>query len=104
VRGYACARELGFESFSPYTRPSVIAVAEAIPFAELTQGSHEKLYALKGDVVSRGVRSVLGIEMPVFPKRRFQHGSVAAEQVARYFPENEARYRSHFQSLHAAGM
>jgi asparagine synthase (glutamine-hydrolysing) len=104
VRGYACAREFGFDSFSPYTRPSVIAVAEAMPFAELTQGSHEKLYALKGEVVSRGVRSVLGIEMPVFPKRRFQHGSVAAEQVARYFPENEARYRNHFQSLHAAGM
>jgi asparagine synthase (glutamine-hydrolysing) len=104
VRGYACAREFGFDSFSPYTRPSVIAVAEAMPFAELTQGSHEKLYALKGEVVSRGVRSVLGIEMPVFPKRRFQHGSVAAEQVVRFFPENEARYRSHFQSLHAAGM
>src|SRR5436305_13786362 len=74
VRGYACARELGFESFSPYTRPSVIAVAEAIPFAELTQGSHDKLYALKGEVVSRGVRAVLGVDMPVFEERRFQHG------------------------------
>jgi asparagine synthase (glutamine-hydrolysing) len=80
----------------------VIAVAEATPFAELTQGSHERLYALKGEVVSRGVRSVLGLEMPVYPKRRFQHGSVSAEQVARLFPENETRYRSHFQTLHAA--
>ena len=33
VRSYACAREFGFEGFSPYTRPSVISVAEAIPFA-----------------------------------------------------------------------
>src|SRR5205814_4414184 len=49
VRGYACAREHGFVDFSPYTRPSVIAVAEAIPFAELTAGSHERLYALKGE-------------------------------------------------------
>src|SRR5512144_2132573 len=89
VRGYACASAYGFVDFSPYLRPSVIAVAEAIPFAELTQGSHERLYALKGEIVSRGVRSVLGIEMPVFPKRRFQHGSVAAEEVARFFPENE---------------
>jgi asparagine synthase (glutamine-hydrolysing) len=104
VRGYACAREHGFYDFSPYTRPSVIAVAEAVPFAELTQGSHERLYALKGEIVSRGVRAVLGMDMPVFPKRRFQHGSVAAEQVARLFPENEARYRSHFQTLHAAGV
>ena len=102
VRGYACAQSYGFVDFSPYTRPSVIAVAEAIPFAELTQGSHERLYALKGEIVSRGVRSVLGIEMPVFPKRRFQHGSVSANDVARLFPQNELRYRRHFESLHAA--
>ena len=102
VRSYACARQFGFDGFSPYTRPSVIAVAEAIPFAELTQGSHERLYALKGDIVSRGVRSVLGLEMPVFPKRRFQHGSVAADQVARLFPQNETRYRHHFETLHSA--
>ena len=104
VRSYACARQYGFEGFSPYTRPSVIAVAEAIPFAELTEGSHEKLYALKGEIVSRGIRSVLGLEMPVFPKRRFQHGSVSANLVARLFPENEARYRRHFEKLHAAAV
>ncbi len=102
VRGYACAREQGFSAFSPYTRPSVIAVAEAIPFAALTQGSTERLYALKGEIVSRGVRAVLGVEMPVFAKRRFQHGSVASEAVARLFPQNEDRYRRHFQTLHAA--
>ncbi len=102
VRSYACAREHGFEGFSPYTRPSVIAVAEAIPFAELTEGSHERLYALKGDIVARGVRSVLGLDMPVFTKRRFQHGSVAAGQAARLFPQNEALYRRHFETLHAA--
>jgi asparagine synthase (glutamine-hydrolysing) len=104
VRSYACAREYGFEGFSPYARPSVIAVAEAIPFADLTQGSHERLYALKGEIVSRGIRSVLGIEMPVFPKRRFQHGSVSATQVARMFPRNEARYRRHFETLHTAAV
>lgn len=101
VRSYACAREYGFDGFSPYTRPSVIEIAEAIPFAELTEGSHERLYALKGEIVSRGIRSVLGLEMPVFPKRRFQHGSVSATQSARVFPQNEARYRRHFETLHA---
>jgi len=101
VRGYACAREHGFAAFSPYTRPSVIAVAEAIPFAELTEGSTERLYALKGEIVARGVAAVLGIEMPVFPKRRFQHGSLSASAVSRLFSENEARYRRHFQTLHA---
>jgi asparagine synthase (glutamine-hydrolysing) len=102
VRSYACAREYRFEGFSPYTRPSVIAVAEAIPFPELTEGSHERLYALKGEIVSRGVRSVLGLEMPVFPKRRFQHGSVSARELARVFPRDEARYRRHFDTLHAS--
>jgi asparagine synthase (glutamine-hydrolysing) len=101
VRGYACARQYGFVSFSPYTRPSVIRMAEAIPFAELTHGSHERLYALKGEIVSRGVRTVLGIAMPAYPKRRFQHGSASSDAAARLFTEDEARYRRHFHSLHA---
>ena len=104
VRGYACASAYGFMEFSPYLRPSVIAVAEAIPFGELTQGSHARLYALKGEIVSRGVRAVLGIEMPVFPKRRFQEGAVATDDVTRLFPRDEGRYRRHFQALHAAAV
>jgi asparagine synthase (glutamine-hydrolysing) len=102
VRSYACAREYGFEGFSPYTRPSVIAVAEAIPFPELTEGSHERLYALKGEIVSRGIRSVLGLDMPIFPKRRFQHGSVSAKNTDLLFPQNETHYRRHFEMLHTA--
>jgi asparagine synthase (glutamine-hydrolysing) len=101
VRGYACASRYGFVSFSPYTRPSVIAIAEAVPFGELARGSHERLYALKGEIVGRGVRAVLGYEMPVYPKRRFQHGSAAPGTAARLFTENEARYRRHFDALHA---
>ena len=101
VRSYACAREYAFDAFSPYTRPAVVAVAEAIPFAELTVGSHDLLYALKGEVVSRGIRAVLGIDMPVFRKRRFQHGSVSAAEMPRLFPQYEARYRRHFETLHA---
>ncbi|HWC75228.1 MAG TPA: asparagine synthase-related protein [Gemmatimonadales bacterium] len=100
VRGYACARQYGFISFSPYTRPSVIRIAEAIPFAELTRGSHERLYALKGEIVSRGIRTVLGIEMPVYPKRRFQLGATSQETAARLFTADEARYRRHFHALH----
>jgi asparagine synthase (glutamine-hydrolysing) len=104
VRSYACARQYGFEGFSPYTRPAVIAVAEAIPFAELTKGSHERLYALKGEIVALGIRSILGLEMPIFPKRRFQHGSVSPTKAARLFPQDEASYRGHFETLHAAAV
>ncbi|MFN8583570.1 MAG: asparagine synthase-related protein [Gemmatimonadaceae bacterium] len=101
VRSYACARARGFVGFSPFTRPSVIAVAEAIPFADLSAGSHERLYALKGEVVARGVASVLGMQMPVFPKRRFQNGSVASERGHAVFASEESRYRQHFEALHA---
>ena len=38
VRTYASLRRHGFVGFSPFTRPPVVAVAEAIPFAELTRG------------------------------------------------------------------
>ena len=75
VRGWAPARRHGFLPFSPFTRPSVVAVAEAIPFAALAAGSHERLYALKGEVLARGLRRHLGVDMPAFPKRRFQHGA-----------------------------
>ena len=94
VRGYACATTHGFVTFSPYTRAPVIAVAEAIPFAELTHGSHDRLYALKGEIVRRGVAQVLGSDMPVYAKRRFQDG------VAAVFASDEGRYRRHFLALH----
>lgn len=104
ARSYACAQAFGFAAFSPYTRPSLIAVAEAIPFAELTSGSHERLYALKGEVVARGIRTVLGMEMPVYPKRRFQHGSLSGAHARHSFKHNESAYRQHFHALHAAAV
>jgi len=57
---------------------------------------------MRSEIVSRGIRAMLGLEMPIFPKRRFQHGSVSAKQVARLFPRDETRYRRHFETLHAA--
>jgi asparagine synthase (glutamine-hydrolysing) len=74
ARTYAPLARYGFEGFSPFTRPALIEVAEAIPFAELTGGNVERLYSLKGDIVSRGVAALTGVAFPVFPKRRFQHG------------------------------
>lgn len=99
VRTRAPLARLGFSGFSPFTRPAVVAVAEAIPFDELTRGSLDALYALKGEVLGRGVRAVTGRELPVFPKRRFQDG--AAPEAAREarFAGSEVRYRSHFLSL-----
>jgi asparagine synthase (glutamine-hydrolysing) len=100
VRGYAPARRHGFSLFSPFTRPGVIAVAEAIPFAELTGGSHERLYDLKGEVLARGLQQVTGLTLPVFPKRRFQRGAVPEEVFGRHFAIHPLAYRRHLLGLY----
>ncbi len=96
VRGYAPARRFGFATLSPHQAPSVVAVAAAIPFAELAQGSHEVLYGLKGEVVRRGVRQVLGADLPLFPKRRFQQGAMPEDEYRARFAADPAQYRAHF--------
>ena len=85
-RTYAPAHHFGFRRFSPFTQPSVIAVAEGIPFIALTNYDVERLYRLKGDIVARGVKAVTGFDMPVFPKRRFQHGAVSKRHCIPRFP------------------
>ena len=96
VRTYASLKRHGFVGFSPFTCPPVVAAAEAIPFAELAQGQTARLYALKGEIVSRGIRSVLGLDMPVFPKRRFQHGAATPEAVGHLYTPTEEAYRARF--------
>lgn len=100
TRTYAPAHHFGFTGFSPYTRPNVVAIAEAIPFIKLTDYSVERLYELKGEIVSRGVAAVTGTKMPVFAKRRFQHGAIPAETLRNRLPHREAEYRKQFLALY----
>ena len=98
VRSYAPAATLGFRGFSPYALPNVIEVAEGIPFIELTDWDHGRLYALKGDIVARGVRQVTGMELPVFPKRRFQAGICEGGNRS-LFPSDPSHYRKIHQKI-----
>jgi asparagine synthase (glutamine-hydrolysing) len=66
----------------------------------LTQWDEERLYRLKGEIVRRGVRSVTGLEMPCFPKRRFQHGVMAGRVFADVFPDSPNAYRRMFLALY----
>ena len=100
VRTYAPARRYGFAGFSPYAQPAVIDVAEGIPFAALTQYDVPTLYALKGEIVGRGVKAVTGIDMPVFPKRRFQHGAIPADAMHARLGGTEQVYRRAFHGLY----
>jgi asparagine synthase (glutamine-hydrolysing) len=100
ARTYAPARRYGFIGFSPYTRPNVIEVAEAMPFAALTGYDVPTLYSLKGEVVRRGIKAVTGFDMPVFPKRRFQHGAIPAEAMRARLGQDEGSLRRTFHELY----
>ena len=78
----------------------MIEVAEGIPFIELTDYDVKKLYALKGEIVARGVKAITGFDMPVFHKRRFQHGALRVEQLRRQMPEREADLRRQFLAIY----
>ena len=101
VRTYAPGVKYGFAGFSPYTRPNLIEVAEAIPFAALTGYDLPSLYALKGEVVRRGVKAITGMEMPVFPKRRFQHGVASADAMRQGLGLSERDCRQRFERMYA---
>ena len=100
TRTYAPSHHFGFLGFSPYTRPNVVAIAEAIPFIKLTDYSVVRLYELKGEIVSRGISKLTGLTMPVFPKRRFQHGALPEDALRQKLPFREAEYRKQFLSLY----
>jgi asparagine synthase (glutamine-hydrolysing) len=76
-------------------------VAEGIPFAALTKYDVPTLYALKGEIVRRGIKHITGFDMPVFPKRRFQHGAMPVEAMRLKLGHEEGAYRKLFYSLYA---
>jgi len=100
MRTWATGDSLGFEVFSPYTLPNVIDVSEGIPYIDMTGWDHQRLYDLKGEIVSSGIKAVTGMEMPVYPKRRFQHGAASSDSVRKHFPGKETAYRKEFLSLY----
>ena len=100
MRTYAPGEKLGFNGFSPYTLPNVIEIAEGFPFIEMTDWDHEKLYDLKGSIVAVGVKAVTGMDMPVFPKRRFQHGAASMDTFKSAFPKSELEYRKAFNKIY----
>lgn len=98
MRSFSPADLLRFDGFSPYTLPNVIEISEGIPYIDMTNWDHQKLYDLKGQIVYEGVKAITGMEMPVFEKRRFQHGVASITDFNRHFPDKELDYRKEFLS------
>ncbi|RLS43776.1 MAG: asparagine synthetase B family protein [Planctomycetota bacterium] len=101
VRSSAPVVACGFSGFSPFALPNVIEVAEGIPFIELTDWKEDRLYALKGEIVRRGIEAVTGLTMPTFEKRRFQRGAVTDETFDATFPSDPLEYRRRFLKMFA---
>jgi hypothetical protein len=66
----------------------------------LTQYDVPTLYAVKGEVVRRGIKALTGLDVPIFPKRRFQHGALDRDRLREHLPEHEAIYRRQFMALY----
>ena len=58
------------------------------------------LYSLKGEIVRRGIKAVTGMDMPVFPKRRFQHGATSADVMRLQLGQSERDYRHAFEQFY----
>jgi asparagine synthase (glutamine-hydrolysing) len=43
---------------------------------------------------------VTGIDMPIFPKRRFQHGATSVERMRERLGQSERDYRQTFERLY----
>ena len=51
--------------------------------------------------MARGVKAITGLDMPVFEKRRFQHGVARDRVFAERFLESDAAYRREFNDVFA---
>jgi len=96
VRTFAPLRRFDFVGFSPFSQPALVRLGSAIPFDDLTAGSHDALYRLKGEVMSRGIAAVLGVELPRFEKRRFQEGATSPKVFSERFGVAPDAYRNYY--------
>ncbi|MGH9442656.1 MAG: asparagine synthase-related protein [Thermoanaerobaculia bacterium] len=97
VRGFAPAREFGFQLLSPHASRPAIAAALAAPLRDLVGEDSERLLALKGEVVRAGLRAI-GKDAPIAPKRRFQHGATSPSA----FRSRLAATRPELRRMHEA--
>ncbi len=92
TRTFNLARATGVRNFSPLVDRRVVDFGQRLPLTELV-ASEEQLYAIRGEAVSRGIRRVFGLEVPTFPKARFQEGCAANPSLLRVNQEDEQRLK-----------
>lgn len=93
TRTFNPARKFGVRTFSPLIDRRVIDVGRRIPLAALTP-TPQQLHALRGEAVRAGVKQVIGLDLPVFPKARFQEGCAADPHFLRVTQEDQKRLKA----------
>lgn len=88
TRTFNPARKFGVRTFSPLIDRRVIDVGRRIPLARLAPNP-QALHVLRGEAVRSGIKSILGIDLPVFPKARFQEGCAADPRFLRVTQEDQ---------------
>ena len=102
VRTYAPARQVRVRRLQPlHAAGRHRGRRSAFRSPTLTRYDVPTLYALKGEIVRRGVKAVTGIDMPVFPKRRFQHGATPIDAMRAAARPIGARLPAGFERLYA---
>ena len=102
VRTYAPAAQVRVRRFQPlHAAERHRGRRRRFRSPTLTRYDVPALYALKGEIVRRGVKAVTGIDMPVFPKRRFQHGATPIDTMRQRLGRSERDYRQAFERMYA---
>lgn len=89
VRTFNTGRQFGFHGYSPLISGALVALASKIPLAQLAPTA-ERLHEIRAEAVKTGSRIVYGIDLPIFPKARFQEGCSANPDVF-HISENESQ-------------
>ena len=67
---------------------------------EVSTGEIVAIIGANGAGKSTLLKAITGLDMPIFPKRRFQHGAPSPKALGELFPRQPSAYRRAFHALY----
>ncbi|MBI2427154.1 MAG: hypothetical protein HYV34_04895 [Candidatus Kerfeldbacteria bacterium] len=86
------ARANGVTTFSPFIDRHMVDLGQRLPLVEFARIGAD-LHALRPEAVRLGLKQVYGIDLPAFPKARFQEGCSSDPSLLRVTREDSLRLR-----------
>lgn len=87
TRTFNPGREFSVRGFSPLIDRRLVDFSQRLPLRQIAP-TPEELHSLRTKVVRTGIKEVLGINLPVFPKTRFQEGCADNPKLLRVTQED----------------